>query len=280
MLSGRAKRYIFNAILGIVYLGIPVFVGVVLFPAMSSASGAVRDLTEARDQLGDWISKAPPPTETQIEVEQSYRDAMVAEFAQAESYFRRRSTPLGRDLLDTYAGDPRAVKFKYMEFKARARARAHFPQGTGAGRYDLIEPYRWEQATLVPDKAQFESISKKACIADVLLSLIGERQPTRVASISVGERIPVEPDPAVADDVAVRYDVWPATVRFTVHFSRLSAVLDALSTPSDRLPCVLVRKLEILGRPQSEVEVLAELSVLNFRTSDDEGEGGDEEAEP
>jgi hypothetical protein len=265
MLSGRAKRYTFNVILAIVYVGIPAFVAIVLYPAMSSASAAVRELTDARDQLGDWISKAPPPTETQIEIERSYRDAMVAEYAQAQSYFLRRDALLERDLLDTYTGDPRTVKFKYLEFKERARARAHFPGGSSAVRYDLMEPYRWEQATLVPDREHFESISKKTCVADVLISLVAEKQPTLLTAITVGDRIPVKPDADTADDVAVRYDIWPATVRFTVHFSRLSSVLDALSTPPDRMPCVLVRRLDIVGRPQKQVDVLAAVSVLDFR---------------
>jgi hypothetical protein len=211
------------------------------------------------------------PTRTKIEAAQNYRDGLFAEYESVESYFRRRDKMLERPLLETYTGDPRHVEFKYKELKEQLKARGRYSLAEGAFRSSFMPEYRWEAPTLVPSPDEFESLEKKACVAEVLIGLLGGGQPCVVGHIEVADPLSTIPENSVVDftgtdeaEPFVSYVIWPAEVHFLAPFGQAGALLSRLTDPPDEFPPIVLRGLHVEAHDNIQVMVAARVGVLDF----------------
>jgi hypothetical protein len=271
MPSARTKSWAFNGLLGAVWLGIPVFVVMVFFGDWVATRDAVDQLEAAQVKLGTWVKQGNLPTRTKIDAATNYRDGLFAEYDSVESYFKRRDEMLERPLLATYQGDPRQVKIKYMELKEQLRARSRLRLADNVFRAEFMPPYRWEAPTLTPSRDEFDSLEKKACVAEALVALLCTGQPCIVGHVSVGEPIPTVPEDTIADfegsddtEAFLSYVIWPAEVHFMVPFAQAGAMLGRLSAPPTEYPPILIRGLEVEARDARNLVVVAHVGMLDF----------------
>jgi hypothetical protein len=271
MPSARAKRYAFNALLAVVWLGIPVFCVMAFYPAWAEAREGVRELDGAQAKLSTWVRQGNLPTRTKIEAAENYGEGLFAEYESVVSYFRRRDKMLERALLETYTGDPRHVEFKYKALKEQLKARGHYALAENAFRTAFMPEYRWEAPTLMPSPDEFESLEKKACVAETLIGLLGGGQPCVVGHIEVSDPVSTVPENTVADftgsdeeEPFVSYVIWPAEVHFLAPFGQTGALVSRLTDPPDDFPPIVLRGLQIEARDAVQVIVVARVGVLDF----------------
>lgn len=271
MPSARTKRWAFTGALALVWLGIPVFAIMVFFGDWVRTRDAVDQLQAAQTKLSTWVKQGNLPTRTKIEAAENYRDGLFDEYESVESYFKRRDEMLERPLLATYQGDPRQVKIKYMELKEQLKARGRYRLAENVFRTEFMPAYRWEAPTLVPDRSEFESLEKKACIAESLVSLLSGGQPCVVGHVSVSDPVPTVPQDTIADfeggddtEPFLSYVIWPAEVHFLAPFAQTGALLARLSAPPPEYPAIVVRGLHVEAHDQRQVVVAVRVGVLDF----------------
>jgi hypothetical protein len=271
MASARAKRYTFNVLLALVWLGIPIFLVKVFYPDWVYARDGIRELETAQTQLSTWVRKGNLPTRTKIEAAEDYADGLFGEYESAESYFRRRDAMLERPLLETYTGDPRHVEYKYKEVKEQLKARGRYSLAADAFRVPFMPEYAWEAPTRVPPREEFESLEKKACVAEVLVARLGGGQPAVVGHVGVFEPVETVPEGTVADfedseDVEpfISYVIWPAEVHFLAPFPYCGALLSRLTGPPDDYPPIVLYGVDVEARDATQVMVVARVGVLDF----------------
>jgi len=265
--SARRRRYLFNAVLGLVGLGIPVFAALGLYPAMADWRDRSRELAEAEESLARWLRTAALPTQTQIDAERRFTAALAEEIERTRGFYRSRDRMLERNILDSLSGDAMAVKLKYVDLRAALAARARCPNPR-----KFLPVYPWEAPRQVPPRSDFKSIEKRACIVDVLVSLLAPVGSCAVDQIVVGD--PVRPAPEQAafsegwqepgDDDAVDYAYWPVDLQASVSFPFAGAALAALATPDGRSPLLLIHSLRVTGADGDTVTLQVGLRVLDF----------------
>lgn len=261
----KAKAYAFNAVLAVVYIGIPVFGALCLYPAVARSDGEVAELQRAQDTLGRWSHKATLPTETRIEVERNYKAGLQADYEQILSYYQGRNAMINRGLLDTYTSDPVRVKLKYEELKGQLAAKARYDSTKALSNLPFMPPYGWEGPGKTPSPQDLKLIEKKACIADAVINLLANN-PCAVAQIAVGEPPGAGNEtPEAAETPAVRFDHWPVTVQLIVRFRQLAVVLDRVVASPPTFPCFVLRGLSLEAAPDGQAKVKLYLDVLELK---------------
>ncbi len=274
MPSTKIKRRLFTALTILLYVGMPVFGALQLYPAMLGARADVAELAGAEATLGRWVLMTELPTQTRVDVVRGYKEGMAEEYGRVVSYFRQRNANLDRSLLDTASGDPVNVRIKYDRLKQVLKSRADNSVTQGSGARDFMPPHPWEKPGGLPPRKDFEMLEKKAAIADLIVGLLG-RTAAAVGFLAIGD--PVEPDGTPVDDLAARraqvqaaesegldYIVWPVRVEMVAVFSRLGPTLNALVSPAARRPCMLVHGLEVKAAGSGACDVTVNLGVLEF----------------
>ena len=273
--AAKLKRYGLNLLLALVYLGMPVFAVVALYPVMVAWRDRTEELDKAQGALGRWLYAVSLPTQTRIEQERAYTEGMRAECARARSYYQGRDLLLERSLLDTYTGDPVQVKLKYMRLKAELESKGHYEEAREFIRRPLMPPYPWEQPAQKPQRADLKSIEKRACIADILVGTLMSAGPCAIGHIGVGD--PLEPSegaaeadvggldgPAAQAEGEAGWVMWPVELQFVAPFSSVGTVLGKLITPPSRCPPMLVHSLRVAGLDGGRAVVSVGLRVLDF----------------
>ncbi len=274
MPSTKIKRRLFTALTILLYVGMPVFGALQLYPAMLSARADVAELDGAEATLGRWVLMTELPTQTRVDVVRGYKEGMAEEYDRVVSYFRHRNASLDRSLLDTASGDPVNVRIKYDRLKQVLKSRASNSITQGGGARDFMPRYPWEQPGGLPPRKDFEMLEKKAAIAELTIGLLG-RKAAAVEFLAIGD--PVEADGTPVDDLAARraqaqaaesegldYIVWPVRVEMVAVFSRLGQTLNALVSPAARRPCMLVHGLDVKAAGSGVCDVTVNLGVLEF----------------
>ena len=267
MLSARAKRYVFNSVLAAVYIGIPIFFVLLVYPVLMNNSKDLEQLDRAESTLRIWMHKGKPPTQSRIDAERQYTELMRSEYERARNYYLRRESRLLRRQLLTHTNDPAKVKLEYDEFKKRLRAKARRYAGTAALKSEALLPaFIWEDGAAEPAIADFDLIEKKSAIAQALVDLLTTQIRCVVLYIAVEERVEVRDAPEKPDinTRTVRYGVWPVTVDYAVPFNQLGRSLHKVVTAPDEYPGMIVRGLHVEPAARNQVVVKLTLGVLDF----------------
>lgn len=270
--AARLKRYGLNLLLALVWIGIPVFAVLALYPVVVDWRDRTEELDGAQGALGRWLHAVSLPTQTRIEQERAYTEGMRAECARARTYYQGRDLLLERSLLDTYTRDPVQVKLKYMRLKADLESKGHYEEARDFVRKPFMPPYAWEQPAQKPQQAAFQAIEKGACIADILVDTLMSAGPCAIGHIKVGD--PLEPSergaeagvgaPAAQAEGEPGWVMWPVELEFVAPFSSVGTVLGKLTTPPSRCPPVLVHSLRVAGLDRGRAVVSVGLRVLDF----------------
>ena len=289
--SAKLGRYVLHALLAALYLGIPVFVVLCIYPVVVNWRDRTGDLAKAQRDLHRWLRSVSLPTETRLESEQAYTDAMWAEHDAVRSYYERRDSVLERSVVSTETGDPMQVKLAYQRLKRDLERTARYAEAREFIHKPFMPEYPWEEPAKTPPREQFPIIQKKAAIAAMLVRRLSEGQSCAIGHLAVfqprdpeaaadeaqsaeatpagADAAPGQPPPAGAEaDEAgggpFRYVVWPATVEFVAPFSRIGALLDGLTTAPSSQPCVVLQAVHLEGLRDGQVLANVTLGVLDF----------------
>lgn len=268
--AARVKRYVFNAILALVYIGIPVFGVLAFYPVVADWHDRSRELTEAESALARWLRSMALPTQARVEHERSYTEAMQAEHGRARGYYESRDRLLERSLLDSHSGDPVQVKLKYADLRTALARRARCPDVRR-----FMPSYSWEGPTEEPKRSDLKAIEKRACIAEVLVDMLGAGAGSVIDSIAVGNPfppsalVPASPEDEgqaapPPDGEAPAYVFWPVELVFEAPFQNAGELLNCLATPPGRFPPMLIHSLHLTGLPAGRVRLTVGLRVMDF----------------
>jgi hypothetical protein len=271
MLAPKVKRYLFNAVLGVLYLGMPIFFVTALYPVLAAARGGTAELAQAQEMLGKWLHNVALPTRTRIAMEQRFKEGMTAETTRVRDYLVHRDAMLERDLLGAYRKDPQLLKFSYKKFKDDLAQKARYAAAKDLmANTPFMPEYDWEkQPAKTPAESDFPIIGKKACIADAIVGMLAP-VPCSVGQVAVGQP-PAEP--AKEEDApsepeqggVLAYRRWPVSVQLLVQARNLGAVLDRLTTPPADYPCMALRAIRLDATERNQFIARLSLEVLDFQ---------------
>jgi hypothetical protein len=270
MLPARAKRYAFNALLTAMYLGLPAFFVMVLYPLMLTNKQALEDLDKAERSLAVWSKRPVLPTQTRIESELRYKKGMEAEIEHLVNYYQHRDAMLERDVLEAYTKDPIHVKLQYGNLKAELARKARHERTRQVLRRELLDQYPWEGAAGEPRLQDFALINKRACIAEAMVEMLCARSPCHIGHITIGAPVSLEDEPtrAAARAAGLSYVTWPVKVECLIWFRQLGRTLARFAAAPTSHPCAVLRSVEVSPSVGGHVVARLGIDVLDFQEAE------------
>lgn len=277
MLSFRYRKTLMTGLVAVTWLGALGFFVTRVLPPTREVLSLYHSVRQGDEYLQQWTAPEQTiPSNGLIAAHTDQKYAMMTEADECAWFYLCHNRALDEPVLESWKPDPYEVADNYRRLKRRLADKAGNPNFIEMGPLDDWEKEEGGK----PEPEDFAAIEKRACIAKVLVDILGAERSTVIELVDMS-KAPITPADCPEAAPAgwdlkqyrvARHRIFPVEVTFSARFGALGRLLDSLvqnpSTVPPGRPCMVVRAIKVTNveaGPTDAVRVKLGLHVYDFR---------------